>query len=121
MTLRQITTARKDRDPIQITGDVVSKNFAITPAYHRDGDTYDDAYFAGHFTLTHIPSGYTLLPDSYVSDLTVDELREVARIAEAQPIDWANFADTPTDTSVFVRAVLEFRANRPAPETVIHV
>lgn len=79
MSLLQVTI-QTTNGPVEVTGDQVSENFAITP-----GLTTDDAghaCFNGRTCLTHTPTGLAISHDQYGQ-------RERAARLEAAQIDWA--------------------------------
>lgn len=102
MTLTQITISRHDGTPFDITAELVTEHFAITPAIGKD------QRFRGFLTLTHIPTGKTLMPYWVIKDLTVEDLRSVAEIAEKSTVDWDDFQHGTPAAQAFLLAFNEY-------------
>lgn len=126
MTLRQITLHFiNPPTSAEVTVEQVTEHFALAPVIRRDEQTGEATGLTEYLSLVHIPTGATVLPWQYAENLTADDNREFARIAQALPLDW-NAAGVGKDPGfdpdgLFAKAFSGFLVSRSGPTTTIHV
>ncbi|MEC4616313.1 hypothetical protein [Tsukamurella tyrosinosolvens] len=99
MTLRQITLRfGNPESTAEVTAEQVTEHFALAPVVRRDEVTGEAIGLTGYMNLTHILTGATLLPWDFAVELTADENRRLAAIAESLPLDWDTVPVGPSDT-----------------------
>lgn len=98
MTLILIAVPTRNSGTVDIIGERVSDNFALTPALvDRDGDTgITDAIH-----LTHISTGRTISTSMWL------DLRDLAARLEKLPIDWTTLTTFSAEQAELVRAVVK--------------
>lgn len=126
MALRQITLHfNNPTTSAEVTVEQVTEHFALAPVIRRDEQTGEAVGLTEYLNLVHIPTGATVLPWQHAENMTADENREFARIAQALPLDW-DIAPVGNDTGfdpdgLFTKAFGDFLANRSGPTTTIRV
>lgn len=125
MTLRQITLRfANPTTSAEVTAEQVTEHFALAPVIRRDEQTGEAVGLTEYLSLVHVPTGATVLPWQHAENMTAAENRELARIAEALPLDWstgeAAEGSNFDPNGLFAKAFQDFLSNRSAPTITIH-